>query len=120
MPREVSCLDELDLRRDDTEYQKILAAKVNNHKTMINAIYDTAKEIAHIQTNMHVYRHLELSSNPDLLDLNKQIQLSTGRLWVLSGMCSLEVFSGLETVDPLKKWKVRIECAETEVSTQYI
>lgn len=120
LPREVSCLDELDLHKDDEEYQKVVAATFNNHKTMINAIFDTAKEMSQIQTNIHLYRRLERSSVPDLNDLNKQIQFSAGRLWVLTGICSLEVFSALETVDPLQKMKVRIECAEIEVSTQYI
>lgn len=120
LPKEVSCLDELDIARDHEDYQKVVAATVNNHKSMINAIYDTAKELTQIQTNIHLCRRLERNSNSDLNDLNKQIQFSAGRLWVLSGMCSLEVFSGIETVDPLQKMKVRIECAEIEVSTQYI
>lgn len=121
LPKQISCLEELDITKNNPKYHKIVATAVNNHKIMVNAIYDTAKEMSDIQTNLSHLKRLERDSNNiSLNDLNKRIQFSAGRLWVLSGMCLLEVFSGLETVDPLQKMKVRIECAEVEVSTHCI
>lgn len=79
---------------------------------MINAIYDTAKEIAHIKMLYYCKeRNLETEYN----NINKQIQFSASRLWILSGMCLLEVFSAISPVDPIQKVKVRIECSKAEV-----
>lgn len=115
MPSEVSSLEELLLTKNDENCRNSVAKNVNFHETMVNAIYDTAKELSHIKKNMDLYYRKEYISNTELDNLHKQIQYSAGRLWVLSGMCLLEVFLGVGPVDPLQKIKVRNECLENEV-----
>lgn len=115
LPSEMLSLEKLHSTRDDKVIRNSVAALFNHHETMINAIYDTAKEISFIKKNLYLYYHKEYNSNAELYNLNKQVQLSAGRLWVLSGMCLLEIFSAISPVDPLQKAKVQIECSKTEV-----
>lgn len=117
MPTEFSSLEELYLTRDDEGCRSSIAAKVNYHETMVKAIYDTAKEISHIKRNIYLYNHKKYKPDNELDNLVRLIQFSAGRLWVLSGMCLLEVFSAISPVDPLQKLKVQIECSKEEVFT---
>lgn len=115
LPSEAPSLEELFLKRNDENCKNSVAVIVNFHESMVNAIYDTAKEVSHIKTILDLYYRKEYSSITELDNINKQLQYSSGRLWVLSGMCLLEVFLGVGPVDPLQKIKVRNECLENEV-----
>lgn len=117
LPSEILSLEKLHSTRDDITIRKSVAALFNDHETMVNAIYDIAKEISLIKKNLYIYHHKEYNMDVELYSLNKQIQFSAGRLWVLSGMCSLEIFSAISPVDPLQKTKVRIECSKAEVKS---
>lgn len=115
MPTGYSSLQELYILRNDDACKSAVAHKVNFHETMVDAIFDIAKELSHIISHLYTYHYKEYSSNIELEDLTRQIQFRVGRLWVLSGMCLLEVFSAICSVDPLQKSKFQIECSEREV-----
>lgn len=115
MPTGYSSLQELYSLRDDDACRSAVAHKVNFHETMVDAIFDIAKELSHIISKLCIYHYKEYSSNTELEDLTRQIQFRVGRLWVLSGMCLLEVFSAICSVDPLQKSKFQIVCSEQEV-----
>lgn len=116
LPTEFSSFEELNLKKHNKECRSFVADKLNHHETMINAIFDIAEEISHIKKYLNMYYYKDYKTNIELDNLIRQIQFSTGRLWVLSGMCLLEVFSAISSVDPLQKIKIRNQCSETEVN----
>lgn len=113
LPDELS-LEELFSLRFDEKCRSSIAEKVNHHENMIKAIYDVAKEMSHIKKYLYLWYHKE--HDTDTNSLIEQIQFSAGRLWVLTGMCLLEIFSAISLVDPLQKTKVRNECVDAEVN----
>lgn len=115
LPNDFSSLEELNLMRDDESSKSSVAAKVDYQENMVKVIFDTAKEIALVKKDLFTHKYIEYHTDIDPTTLIRQIQFSAGRLWVLSGMCLLEVFSAISSVDPLQKTKIRIECSETEV-----
>lgn len=115
MPSDFSSLEELYLTRDDDSCRSSVSHKLDHHETMINAIYDTAKEVSLIKKNVYFCYSKNYKTETEYNNLIKQIQFSVGRLWILSGMCLLEVFSAISPVDPIQKVKVRIACSEDEV-----
>lgn len=115
LPHDFSSLEELNLMRDDVASRSYVAAKVDFQENLINAIYDAAKEIALIKRDLYLHKNKEYNADIDPSSLTRQIQFSAGRLWILSGMCLLEVFSSISPVDQLQKTKIRIECSEAEV-----
>lgn len=119
LPTEYLSLEELHANRLNKECRSSVADKVNYHEAMVNAIFDTAEEISNIKSNLNLYKCKNYKTNIELDNLIRQIQFSSGRLWVLSGMCLLEVFSAISSVDPLQKIKIRNQCSETEVNSLY-
>ncbi|XP_050541449.1 midasin [Daktulosphaira vitifoliae] len=114
LPVDFTSLEELYLTRDDDECRKSVSAKVNHHETMVTAIYDAAKEISYIKRNIYLSSHMKSKADNKFNSLSKQLQYSSGRLWIISGMCLLEVFSAISPVDPIQKLKVKIACSEAE------
>ncbi|XP_025407976.1 midasin-like [Sipha flava] len=108
-----SSLKQLHLKRDDEAIKSSVAAKVNYSENMVKVIFDTAQEIANIKRYLDLHKN-EVHSTDFDRTIFKEIQFSAGRLWVLSGMCLLEIFSAISSVDPLQKTKIRIECSEAE------
>lgn len=115
LPDELS-LEKLFSLRFDEKCRSFIADKVNHHENMIKAIYDAAKEMFHIKKDLYSWYHKEHDNDPKSNSLIEQIQFSAGRLWVLTGMCLLEIFSAISPVDPLQKTKVRNECVDAEVN----
>lgn len=116
LPTEFSSFEELNVNKLNKECRSSVADKVNNHETMINAIFDIAEEISHIKKYLNLYYCKDYKTYMELDNLIRQIQFSTGRLWVLSGMCLLEVFSAISSVDPLQKINIRNQCSKNQVS----
>lgn len=116
LPTEFLCFEKLYSTRNDEESRQAVSKELEYHETMINAVYDIAKEIIHIKKNMYKYNCEKYSTSSDLNDILKQIQFGAGRIWVLSGMCLLEIFSSMSPVDPQQKNKVRVQCTEAVVS----
>lgn len=115
LPDEIVSLEELHSTRYNEKRHSSFTDKVNYHESMIEAIYDTAYELCNVKKNLKLYSYKRFSINPELYNLTKQIQLSAGRLWLLSGMVLLEIFKDISPVDPLEKLNVHIECSKTEV-----
>ncbi|VVC30846.1 ATPase, dynein-related, AAA domain,von Willebrand factor, type A,AAA+ ATPase domain,P-loop [Cinara cedri] len=113
LPDDISSLEELHSLGYDEKCRSSFIDKVDYHESMITAIFDTAKELSNIKTNLDLCYHKRSSSNTYLI---KQIQFSAGRLWVLSGMVFLEIFKDIGPVDPLEKIKVHIECSKAEIN----
>jgi len=116
LPAEFSSLEELFLMKDNKKFRNSVANKLNHHESMINAVYDTAEELAEIKSNLHLFNNKKYSTNVELENIIKHIEFSAGRLWVLTGMCLFQVFSALCLIDPLQKLKIRVECLKAEVS----
>jgi len=115
LPIEFSSLDELYLMKDNKKCRNSIANKLNHHKSMINAIYDTSEELSQIKKNLHLYKNKNYSTKLELDNIIKHIKFSSGRLWVLTGMCLFQVFSSISPIDPLQKLKIRVECSKVEV-----
>lgn len=118
LPSDFNSLDELNESIESESCRSYVSHKVDHQETMINAIYDTAKEISHIKTNLYSIK--EYKTEVEYNNFIKKMQFSAARLWILSGMCLLEVFSAISPVDPIQKIKVRIECSEAEVCLLFI
>lgn len=115
MPGDFSSLEDLNLSQYDDSCRSSVSHKFDHHKTMINAIFDTANEISEIKSNVYFCYKKQYKTETEYNNLIKQIQFSVGRLWILSGLCLLEIFSAISPVDPIQKVKVRIACSEDEV-----
>lgn len=115
LPADYSTLENINSARDDADCQSAIDAIVSHHKTMVKAIFDTAKVVSHIESDLHLFhneKHLTYVQRDNLI---KQIQFNAGCLWVLSGMCLLEISTSVSPVDPLQKSVVRFECYKAEV-----
>lgn len=115
LPDDILSLEELYSKKYDEKHHSSFTEKANYHESMIKAIYDTANELCHIKKNLKLYDQKRFSTNTENNNLTKQIQISAGRLWVLSGMVLLEIFKDINPVDSLEKMKINIECTEAEV-----
>jgi len=115
LPADFSTLEEVHSARDDADCQSAIYAIVGHHKTMVKAIFDTAKVVSHIVSDLHLFHNKKHLTNVERDNLIKQIQFNAGYLWVLSGMCLLEISTSVSPVDPLQKAVVRFECYKAEV-----
>lgn len=116
MPNEFSSFEKLYSTRNDGESRQSVSKELEYHETMVSAVYDIAEEIIQIKNNIYKYNCEKYSTSAELNDIIKQIQFGAGRIWVLSGMCLLEIFSSISPVDSQQKNKVRVECSEAVVS----
>jgi len=98
---------------------KSVASKIEHDQKMFKAIFYTADEVACIQRNVNLYVHKKYNTNFERHTLLNQINLSAGRLWILTGICSLEVLSAIQPIDSLKKAKVKNECDQAIVQNFY-
>jgi len=119
LPTDFATLEDVNAARDDPDCQSAIDAIVGHHKTMVKAIFDTAKVVSDLVKDLHLFSHGR-PSLPDLSDherdnLIKQIQFNAGCLWLLCGMCLLEISTSVSPVDPLQKTLVRFECYKAEV-----
>lgn len=115
LPPDWASLEDVHLAREDPECQSSIDAIVSHHKTMVKAIFDTAKVVSHIKRDLDSFNHKEQLTCVERDNLIKQIQFNAGCLWVLSGMCLLEISTSVSPVDPLQKTLVRFECYKAEV-----
>lgn len=115
LPPDFNFLQDVHEARDTLECQSAINAIVGNHKTMVKAIFDTAKLVSHIVRDLHLFNHKKHLTNIERDNLIKQLQFNAGCLWVLSGMCLLEISTSVSPVDPLQKAVVRFECYKAEV-----
>ncbi|XP_060859886.1 midasin [Metopolophium dirhodum] len=114
LPADFSTLEEVHSARDDADCQSAIYAIVGHHKTMVKAIFDIAKVVSHIVSDLHLFHNKKHPTNVERDNLIKQIQFNAGCLWVLSGMCLLEISTSVSPVDPLQKAVVRFECYKAE------
>lgn len=115
LPADFNTLQDVHAARDNPECQSAIDAIVSHHKTMVKAIFDTAKVVSHIVRDLNLFNHKKHLTDVERDNLIKQIQFNAGCLWVLSGMCLLEISTSVSPVDPLQKCAVRFECYKAEV-----
>jgi len=115
LPADFATLADVHLAREDADCQSAIDAIVGHHQTMVKAIFDTAKVVSHIVRDLHSFNHVKNLTDVERDNLIKQIQFNAGCLWVLCGMCLLEISTSVSPVDPLQKSQVRFECYKAEV-----
>lgn len=115
LPTDFGTLEDVNAARDDPDCQSAIDAIVGHHKTMVKAIFDTAKVVSDLVKDLHLFTHRKHLSDHEYDNIINQIQFNTGCLWLLCGMCLLEISTSVSPVDPLQKTLVRFECYKTEV-----
>lgn len=115
LPSDFSTFEEVHSARDDAGCKSAIYAIVGHHKTMAKAIFDIAKVVSHIVSDLHLFHNKKHPTNVERDNLIKQIQFNAGCLWILSGMCLLEISTSVCPVDPLQRSIVRFECYKAEV-----
>lgn len=108
-------LKDVHLAREDPHCLSAIDAIVGHHKTMVKAIFDIAKVVSHIVKDLHSFNNVKQMTDVERNNLIKQIQFNAGYLWVLLGMCLLEISTSVSPVDPLQKSLVKFECYKAEV-----
>lgn len=116
LPTEFTSVEQLSMFRGSNEIsQDCVASKLDYQENMIKVIYDVSRQISTIKKDITKLKNAEYSSEIYAIKLNRKLSYNVGRLWVLCGMCSLEVFSAMSPVDPLQKTKIRVHCSKAEV-----
>ncbi|KAE9533494.1 hypothetical protein AGLY_009132 [Aphis glycines] len=114
LPVDFNTLEDVHLAREDPHCLSAIDAIVGHHKTMVKAIFDIAKVVSHIVKDLHSFNNVKQMTDVERDNLIKQIQFNAGCLWVLSGMCLLEISTSVSPVDPLQKSQVKFECYKAE------
>lgn len=115
MPPDYESLEEIHKERENPSCQSKIVAIVDSHQTMVNAIFDTAELVSQIKSDIFSFSCLNKQKYVERDNLMKQIKFNAGCLWVLSGMCLLEISTSVSPVDPLQTSLVQLECYKAEV-----
>jgi len=115
LPDDFNTLEDVHLARENPHCLSAIDAIVGHHKTMVKVIFDIAKIVSHIVIDLHSFNNAKQMTDVERDKLRKEIQFNAGCLWVLLGMCLLEISTSVSPVDPLQKSQIKFECYNAEV-----